>query len=113
MSDSIRRITSISSSPSTSAMRRSAGTSNDNVLASGPRTSQRREDVIDDREGEIQIAHGTLHTPHAVESLAARAVVKKMTVDVDQRSPIREIADRVAIPDLLHECFRFGDFHHG
>jgi hypothetical protein len=52
--------------------------------------------------------------PHAVESLAVAAVVNEMAVDVDQRSTVGELSNRVAIPDFLYESL-LSHFrrHHG
>jgi len=45
--------------------------------------------MIRDREVHSDITKLALHAPHAIESLAAAAVMQQMPVNTKQRAPVR------------------------
>ena len=67
---------------------------------------QRRQNMIDHREIEIQVAHRALDAAQAVERLAVSAVVEKMPVDVQQRAAIGKLAYDMLMPDFVDQRLR-------
>jgi hypothetical protein len=65
-----------------------------------------RHDVVDGGECQVGIAHRTAGGGERRERLRAGRLVQHVPVDMDERAPVPEIADKMRIPELLEERAR-------